>query len=126
VHNQIFMAVTSSGSAELLAASSLVGYDLYKTYHQPARSWAPGGSSSCMALMISTELNVVLFADSRDQLLVAGRAVLSPQLLWHDHADVCMLLSGSGAVHAHAMRTAASSGNALLLRCSKWPGIACC
>jgi Na+/proline symporter len=29
---QIFMAVTSSGSAEFLAVSSLVGYDIYKTY----------------------------------------------------------------------------------------------
>lgn len=29
------MAVTSSGSAEFLAVSSLVGYDLYKTYVNP-------------------------------------------------------------------------------------------
>ncbi len=31
----IFMAVTSAGSAELVAVSSLVSYDVYKTYINP-------------------------------------------------------------------------------------------
>ncbi len=31
----VFMAVTSSGSAELVAVSSLVSYDVYRTYINP-------------------------------------------------------------------------------------------
>ena len=31
----VFMAVTSSGSAEFLAVSSLVSYDIYGTYINP-------------------------------------------------------------------------------------------
>lgn len=32
----VFMAVTSCGSAELIAVSSLLTYDVYKTYVHPA------------------------------------------------------------------------------------------
>ena len=31
----VFMAVTSSGSAEFVAVSSLLSYDVYKTYINP-------------------------------------------------------------------------------------------
>lgn len=31
----LFMAVTSAGSAELVAVSSLVTYDIYRTYINP-------------------------------------------------------------------------------------------
>ena len=45
----VFMAVTSSGSAELVAVSSLVSYDVYRTYinpkatgqQVPASLWGP-------------------------------------------------------------------------------------
>ena len=34
----VFMAVTSCGSAELIAVSSLLTYDVYKTYFRPNAS----------------------------------------------------------------------------------------
>lgn len=34
----VFMAVTSCGSAELIAVSSLLTYDVYKTYVHPQAS----------------------------------------------------------------------------------------
>lgn len=37
----LFMAVTSAGSAELVAVSSLVTYDLYRTYINPKATGAP-------------------------------------------------------------------------------------
>ena len=37
----LFMAVTSAGSAELVAVSSLFTYDIYKTYINKAASGAP-------------------------------------------------------------------------------------
>ena len=37
----LFMAVTSSGSAELIAVSSLFTYDVYRTYINPEVSPTP-------------------------------------------------------------------------------------
>lgn len=40
----LFMAVTSSGSAELIAVSSLTTYDVYRTYINPeVRHWSIHG-----------------------------------------------------------------------------------
>ena len=41
----LFMAVTSSGSAELVAVSSLFTYDVYRTYINPNATGAPPARS---------------------------------------------------------------------------------
>ena len=42
----LFMAVTSSGSAELIAVSSLTTYDVYRTYINPeVRRWSIHGDN---------------------------------------------------------------------------------
>lgn len=44
----VFMAVTSSGSAEFVAVSSLVSYDIYQTYINPNAN----GKKVCLLLGI--------------------------------------------------------------------------
>ena len=41
ITTMLFMAVTSAGSAELVAVSSLCTYDIYRTYINPKASGAP-------------------------------------------------------------------------------------
>ena len=45
----LFMAVTSSGSAELVAVSSLFTYDVYRTYINPNATGAAHAPKTCMS-----------------------------------------------------------------------------
>ncbi len=52
----LFMAVTSAGSAELVAVSSLFTYDLYKTYINKNANGARYSRSSSLCCSNSREL----------------------------------------------------------------------
>lgn len=68
----LFMAVTSAGSAELVAVSSLFTYDLYKTYINPKATGAP-------------------------PLLPSQSLVMQDVLVWHDISEN----TGKNATAAH-------------------------
>ena len=52
----LFMAVTSAGSAELVAVSSLFTYDIYRTYINPK---ATGKAAPCLCILASEVLHAV-------------------------------------------------------------------
>ena len=64
----LFMAVTSAGSAELVAVSSLFTYDIYRTYINPKATGAPTPSLECFRVFYKYPLDMDVDIESPEYL----------------------------------------------------------
>ncbi|KAL3698887.1 hypothetical protein R1sor_012963 [Riccia sorocarpa] len=105
----VFMSVTSSGSSEIMAMSSLFTYDIYKTYFRPnatsqeilavSRLSVCGfgllvGGFSCFCLKVGVDVNFLFFVAG---LLVSSASVpIASMIMWKDVPATAAIASALG------------------------------